>query len=112
MRLVIQRVSNAIVTVGDEIAGRIGAGLCVFIGVGKNDSESNAASLAEKIGNLRIFEDDQGKMNRSVRDVSGEIPVVSQFTLYGDCTKGSRPSFTEAAPGWLGTRQVEKRSIG
>jgi D-aminoacyl-tRNA deacylase len=98
MRLVIQRVSNASVTVGDEIVSRIGAGLCVFLGVGKNDSESNAASLAEKIGNLRIFEDDQGKMNRSVRDVGGEILVVSQFTLYGDCTKGNRPSFTEAAP--------------
>jgi len=98
MRLVIQRVSNAHVIVADEIVGQIGAGLCVFLGVGKNDSEKNADSLAEKMSNLRIFEDDQGKMNRSVRDVGGEILVVSQFTLYGDCTKGNRPSFTEAAP--------------
>jgi len=98
MRLVIQKVSNAHVTVADEIVGQIGAGLCVFLGVGKNDSEKNADSLAEKMSNLRIFEDDQGKMNRSVRDVGGEILVVSQFTLYGDCTKGNRPSFTEAAP--------------
>ena len=98
MRLVIQRVSNAGVTVGDEIVGRIGAGLCVFLGVGRKDSESNADSLAEKISNLRIFDDDQGKMNRSARDVGGEILVVSQFTLYGDCAKGNRPSFTEAAP--------------
>ncbi len=98
MRLVIQRVATAQVVVADEIVSQIGAGLCVFLGVGRKDSESNADSLAEKISNLRIFEDDQGKMNRSVRDVGGEILVVSQFTLYGDCTKGNRPSFTEAAP--------------
>ena len=98
MRLVIQRVATAQVVVADEIVSQIGAGLCVFLGVGRKDSESNADSLAEKISNLRIFEDDQGKMNRSVRDVGGEILVVSQFTLYGDCAKGNRPSFTEAAP--------------
>lgn len=97
MRLVIQRVSNAHVTVADEIVGQIGAGLCVFLGIGKNDSEKNADSLAEKMSNLRIFEDDQGKMNRSVRDVGGEILVVSQFTLYGNAEKGRRPSFIDAA---------------
>ena len=98
MRLVIQRVATAQVVVADEIVSQIGAGLCVFLGVGRKDSESNADSLAEKISNLRIFEDDQGKMNRSVRDVGGEILVVSQFTLYGDCTRGNRPSFSDAAP--------------
>lgn len=98
MRLVIQRVSNARVTSADEIVGQIGAGLCVFLGIGKADDKSKAGLLAEKMGNLRIFEDDQGKMNRSVRDVGGEILVVSQFTLYGDCTKGNRPSFSDAAP--------------
>jgi len=98
MRLVIQRVSNARVTSADEIVGQIGAGLCVFLGVAKADDKSNAGLLAEKMGNLRIFEDDQGKMNRSVRDVGAEILVVSQFTLYGDCTRGNRPSFSDAAP--------------
>ena len=98
MRLVIQRVATAQVVVADEIVSQIGAGLCVFLGVGRKDSESNADSLAEKISNLRIFDDDQGKMNRSARDVGAEILVVSQFTLYGDCTRGNRPSFSDAAP--------------
>ena len=98
MRLVIQRVANASVTVGDEIVGQIGAGLCVFLGVGKADGETKARLLAEKLKSLRIFEDEQGKMNRSVADIGGEILVVSQFTLYGDCTRGNRPSFSEAAP--------------
>ena len=98
MRAVIQRVSEARVTVGAEVVGQIGAGLCVLLGVGKQDQESNAAALADKIKDLRIFEDEQGKMNRSVADLGGEILVVSQFTLYGDCRKGNRPSFTDAAP--------------
>ena len=98
MRLVIQRVSNARVTSADEIVGQIGTGLCVFLGIGKADDKSKAGLLAEKMGNLRIFEDDQGKMNRSARDVGAEILVVSQFTLYGDCTRGNRPSFSDAAP--------------
>ena len=98
MRAVIQRVSEARVTVGAEIVGQIGAGLCILLGVGKEDKESNAAMLADKIKNLRIFEDEQGKMNRSVVDLSGELLVVSQFTLYGDCRKGNRPSFSDAAP--------------
>lgn len=98
MRVVIQRVTDASVTVADNVVGRIGVGLCVFLGVRVSDDEANAAYLADKIIHLRIFEDEQGKMNRSVTDVRGEILVVSQFTLYGDMRKGNRPSFTEAAP--------------
>ena len=98
MRLVIQRVANASVTVGDEIVGQIGSGLCVFLGVGKSDDDTKAQILSDKISNLRIFEDEQGKINRSVTDIGGEILVVSQFTLYGDCTSGNRPSFSDAAP--------------
>lgn len=75
----------------------IGPGLCVFVGIGKADQQSTADHLAEKIRNLRIFEDESGKMNRSLVDVQKDVLVVSQFTLYGDCTKGNRPSFTEAA---------------
>lgn len=98
MRAVIQRVSCAEVSVAGEPIGRIGHGLCVFLGIGKNDGESNADHLAEKIKNLRIFEDENGKMNRSVEEVREEILAVSQFTLYGDCRKGNRPSFSDAAP--------------
>ena len=90
--------SRAEVKVAGEPVGRIGHGLCVFLGIGKNDGESNADHLAEKIKNLRIFEDENGKMNRSVEEVREEILVVSQFTLYGDCRKGNRPSFSNAAP--------------
>lgn len=98
MRAVIQRVSLAEVKVAGEPVGRIGHGLCVFLGIGKNDCESNADHLAEKIKNLRIFEDENGKMNRSAEEAREEILVVSQFTLYGDCRKGNRPSFSNAAP--------------
>ncbi|HTN72555.1 MAG TPA: D-aminoacyl-tRNA deacylase [Methylomirabilota bacterium] len=98
MRVVIQRVTEARVIVADQVVGQISAGLCVFLGVGVSDNESNAAYLADKIIHLRIFEDEQGKMNRSAADVRAEILLVSQFTLYGDCKKGNRPSFTEAAP--------------
>ena len=97
MRLVIQRVTEAQVIVANELVGKIGAGLCVFVGFGRSDGEANAKFLADKLIRLRIFEDDQGKMNRSVVDAQGEILVVSQFTLYGDCKRGNRPSFTEAA---------------
>ena len=98
MRAVIQRVAEARVYVGDRIVGQIGPGLCVLLGVGTADSENNANALADKIAKLRIFEDSQEKMNRSVIDCGGEILVVSQFTLYADCRKGNRPSFTDAAP--------------
>jgi D-aminoacyl-tRNA deacylase len=97
VRVVVQRVTEARVTVADKIVGQIGPGLCIFLGVGTSDDETNAAYLANKILRLRIFEDEQGKMNRSVTDVQGEILVVSQFTLYGDSKKGNRPSFTGAA---------------
>ena len=97
MRAVVQRVSRAKVTVDAETTGEIGLGLLVLLGVGRGDEESGADYLAEKIIGLRIFEDDGGKMNRSVVDVGGAVLVVSQFTLYGDVRKGKRPSFDAAA---------------
>lgn len=97
MRAVIQRVTEAQVTVGDNVVATIGNGLCVFLGIGKEDREINAQALADKIISLRIFEDDHGKMNHSISNVGGELLVVSQFTLYGDCRKGNRPSFSSAA---------------
>lgn len=97
MRAVIQRVAEARVSVGEEIVSGIGPGLCIFLGIAVNDSEKDAESLASKIGSLRIFADEQGKMNRSVRETRGDLLVVSQFTLYGDCRKGNRPSFSAAA---------------
>src|SRR5215472_6803851 len=98
MRAVVQRVRRAKVTVDAETVGEIGLGLLVLLGVGRGDEESGADYLAEKIIGLRIFEDDGGKMNRSVVDVGGAVLVVSQFTLYGDARKGKRPSFEAAAP--------------
>lgn len=98
MRACVQRVSEAQVTVAGEVAGRIHRGLLVLLGVAADDTEDDARTLAEKIAGLRIFEDDEGKMNRSLPDVGGQMLVVSQFTLLGDCRKGRRPSFTAAAP--------------
>ena len=98
MRAVVQRVQESQVKVGDEIVGAIGPGLLVFLGVGKNDAEEQADALASKLVNLRIFEDQEGKMNCSALDTKAEILVVSQFTLYGNCDKGRRPSFDDAAP--------------
>jgi D-aminoacyl-tRNA deacylase len=98
MRALIQRVSEARVTVGGAIVGSIGEGLLVLLGVGKDDSEREADILAEKIANLRIFDDDAGKMNRSLMDVQGGMLVVSQFTLFADTRRGRRPSYIAAAP--------------
>lgn len=97
MRAVVQRVSRARVTVGDELAGEIGAGLLVLLGVAANDGPDSAAYLAQKIAGLRIFEDAQGRMNLSLLETGGAMLVVSQFTLLGDCRKGCRPSFDRAA---------------
>ena len=97
MRAVVQRVSRAKVTVGQLTTGEIGRGLLVLLGVGQHDTEQDCIYLAEKIAGLRIFEDEGGKMNRSVVEVGGSVLAVSQFTLYGDVRRGKRPSFDEAA---------------
>jgi D-tyrosyl-tRNA(Tyr) deacylase len=98
MRAVLQRVTEAKVEVDHSVAGQIGAGLLILLGVSKTDTVKDADYLVEKILNLRIFEDDAGKMNRSLIDTAGALLVVSQFTLYGDARKGRRPSFDAAAP--------------
>lgn len=107
MRACIQRVSEAHVTVDGVETGRIGRGLVVLLGVGHNDGEAEVAWLAEKIAGLRIFEDEAGKMNRSLAEVGGAMLVVSQFTLFGDCRRGRRPSFIDAAPPELAERLYE-----
>ena len=97
MRAVVQRVSRAKVTVAGEVIGEIGLGLMVLLGVADDDTQDDAGYLAEKLVGLRIFPDDEGKMNRSLAEVAGAMLVVSQFTLFGDCRKGRRPSFIKAA---------------
>ncbi|MFA6823263.1 MAG: D-aminoacyl-tRNA deacylase, partial [Geobacter sp.] len=104
MKAVIQRVSSASVTVDGAVVGQIGQGIMVLLGVEKGDSEAAADWLAEKIVGLRIFEDDDGKMNRSLIDIGGALLAVSQFTLAGTCDKGRRPSFDSAAPAEEGKR--------
>jgi D-tyrosyl-tRNA(Tyr) deacylase len=99
MRAVVQRVGEASVTVDGEVVGRIGPGLLVLLGVHRDDGAAQADRIADKLLALRVFPDEDGRMNRSVADVGGEILCVSQFTLYGDTRKGARPSFGEAAPG-------------
>lgn len=118
MRAVLQRVRSASVAIDGEVASGIGKGLLVLLGVGTGDSEAEAILLADKTANLRIFEDEEGKMNLSALDVGGEILVVSQFTLYGDARKGRRPSFTGAAGPELAdvlyrvyVNEVQKRHI-
>lgn len=98
MRVLLQRVSRASVTVGDELVSEIGPGFVLLVGVGKDDAFGEYDRLAEKVFHLRVFEDDGGKMNRSLSDVGGEILVVPQFTLYGDVRRGRRPSWDGAAP--------------
>jgi D-aminoacyl-tRNA deacylase len=98
MRAVVQRVSQAQVVVAGEIVGRIDRGLLVLLGVATGDTDEDARQLAQKIVELRIFNDDEGKMNRSLAEAGGALLVVSQFTLLGDCRKGRRPSFIDAAP--------------
>jgi D-tyrosyl-tRNA(Tyr) deacylase len=98
MRVVVQRVSRAQVTVDGRVTGQIAVGLMILVGVGRGDTSAVAASMAEKVANLRIFEDEQGKMNKSLLDAKGSALVVSQFTLYGDARGQRRPSFLAAAP--------------
>ena len=97
MRVVVQRVAHASVTINGEIAGRIGRGLLVLVGIQASDGPAEISFLTDKLVNLRVFPDDDDKMNRSLLDIGGELLVVSQFTLYGDCRKGRRPSFISAA---------------
>jgi D-aminoacyl-tRNA deacylase len=97
VRAVVQRVTKAQVIAGANILGEIGSGLCIFLGISKDDGESAADFLSEKIKNLRIFDDPSGKMNLSLLTTGGEVLIVSQFTLYGEWRKGNRPSFTDAA---------------
>jgi len=97
VRALIQRVTQASVSVGDEIVGEIGVGLCVLVGATHTDNNAAAGKLAEKVANLRVFDDENGVMNRSLLDTGGKALVVSQFTLYGDTTKGRRPAWSAAA---------------
>ncbi|WP_299027416.1 D-aminoacyl-tRNA deacylase [uncultured Thermanaerothrix sp.] len=98
MRALLQRVREASVEVDKQVVAQIGPGLAILLGVGLEDNEEKAAALARKIAYLRVFEDEEGKMNLSIQEVGGEVLVVSQFTLYADTRKGNRPSFTQAAP--------------
>lgn len=98
MRALLQRVHHASVTVEEQIVGQIGQGLLIFLGIGHEDTETTVKPLVDKIVQLRIFSDEQGKMNRSLLDIGGEVLVVSQFTLHADIRRGRRPSFTQAAP--------------
>ncbi len=114
MRALLQRVSRASVTVNEQVVGQIGQGLLVLLGVGQDDSEVQVKTLADKIVHLRIFGDEEGKMNRSLLDIGGEVLVVSQFTLYADTRRGRRPGFTDAAPPSIAEPLVErfKAAIG
>ncbi len=108
MRAVLTRVSSASVTIDNQVVGQIGKGFLILLGISPEDTEAQCRYLAEKALSLRIFEDDQGKMNLGLEQVGGQVLVVSQFTLYGNCRKGRRPSFTEAAPPQLGNELYEK----
>ncbi len=108
MRAVLTRVTSASVAIGGEVVGKIGKGFLILLGVGPEDNEEHCRYLAQKALGLRVFEDENGKMNLGLEQVGGEVLVVSQFTLYGNCRKGRRPSFTEAAPPELGNRMYER----
>lgn len=108
MRVVLQRVSEATVTVDGQIVGAIGLGYLLLVGIGQGDTEADCDWLAEKVAGLRLFPDEAGKMNRSLADVGGSVLAVSQFTLYGDCSRGRRPSFTGAAGLDLGKALYER----
>ncbi len=108
MRAVLTRVKSASVAIGGEVVGKIGQGFLILLGVGPGDTEMQCRYLAEKALGLRVFEDGNGKMNLGLADVGGQVLVVSQFTLYGNCRKGRRPSFTEAANPQLGKELYEK----
>jgi len=107
MRAVVQRVSSARVLVEENVVGEVGAGLAVLLGVSRNDGPADVQYIAGKLADLRVFEDAAGKMNRSVAEADGALLVVSQFTLYGDCRKGRRPSFDAAAPPELARQLYE-----
>jgi len=108
MRAVLTRVKSASVAIDGEVVGKIGQGFLILLGVGPEDNEQTCRYLAEKALGLRVFEDENGKMNLGLDQVGGQVLVVSQFTLYGNCRKGRRPSFTEAAPPDLGNAMYEK----
>lgn len=108
MRALLQRVTGARVRVDGAVVGEIGHGYLVLLGVSKEDEEADAVWLADKVVGLRVFSDEQGKMNKSVKEVGGSLLVVSQFTLYGDCRKGRRPSFDQAASGEKARRLYER----
>jgi len=108
MRAVVQRVSRAEVRVGEEVTGSIGRGILLLLAAGEGDVDADVDWMLEKVANLRIFPDDQGKMNRSLLDVGGALLVVSQFTLYGDCRKGRRPSFVKALEPASAERMVDE----
>ena len=108
MRAVLTRVKSASVTIDGQVVGKIGQGFLILLGVGPEDDEKHCRYLAEKALGLRVFEDENGKMNRGLEDVGGQVLVVSQFTLYGNCRKGRRPSFTDAADPELGNRLYEQ----
>ena len=108
MRAVLTRVKSASVTIDGEVVGKIGQGFLILLGVGPNDTEKECRALAEKALGLRVFEDENGKMNMGLEQIGGQVLVVSQFTLYGNCRKGRRPSFVEAAGPELGNAMYER----